>query len=53
METYAIWKCHEVIGYIELTHEQKEKLNSMDLGLYIGFDEITNPEKYSEQQINL
>lgn len=47
MEKYAIWKNHEVIGYIELTEEQKEKLNETHgIDVYFGFDKATKPEKY-------
>ena len=51
MKTYAIWKDKKVIGYIQLTSEQASKLNSIkDIGLYFGFDQITNPEKYNESE---
>lgn len=47
MKKYAIWKNHKVIGYINMTEEQKEKLNKMQIGVYFGFDKFTNPEKYN------
>ena len=37
----------KVIGYIDLTEEQRGRLNSIHgIGIYIGFDFKTNPEKY-------
>lgn len=49
METYAIWKNHEVIGYIDLTEDQKEKLNGTPgIDVYFGFDRITRPDMYEE-----
>lgn len=50
MKTYAIWKgntCldHKVIGYVELTEEQVNKLNAIpNIGVYFGIDRTTNPE---------
>ena len=29
MKKYAIWKNHKVIGYIELTEEQRQLLNGI------------------------
>lgn len=47
MRTYAIWKDHKVIGYIQLTEEQKEVLNNTTgIGLYFGVDNVTAPESY-------
>lgn len=47
MKTYAIWKNKEVIGYIELTEQQAKTLNNIsNIGLYFGFDKITNSKKY-------
>lgn len=47
MKTYAIWQDKKVIGYIDLTEEQRDRLNSIHgIGIYIGFDFKTNPEKY-------
>lgn len=47
MQKYAIWKNRVVIGYIYLTEEQKNILNSISgIELYFGFDRITNPGKY-------
>lgn len=47
MRKYAIWKNHEVIGYIELTEEQKETLNGTHgIDVYFGFDKMTEPERY-------
>lgn len=47
MKKFAIWKDKQVIGYIELTEEQKNELNKIkDIGVYFGFDRTTNPEKY-------
>ena len=49
MEKYAIWKNQAVIGYVELTQEQRDKINGIeDAGIYIGFDKITNPELYPD-----
>lgn len=49
MEKYAIWKNHEVIGYIELTDEQKEHLNGIPgIDVYFGFDKVTKPERYQQ-----
>lgn len=43
----AVWKDKKVIGYIHLTDEQSEELNSLkDIGIYIGFDKVTNPQAY-------
>lgn len=54
MKTYAIWKDKKVIGYIELTEQQKELLNGIQgIGVYFGFDAKTNPEKYFSENINL
>jgi len=50
MKTYAIWKAHEVVGYISLTEEQVVALNSIPgIGVYFGFDATTNPEKYASE----
>ena len=47
MKEYAIWKNHKVIRHVYLTKEQAHTLNGIkDIGLYFGFDEKTNPEKY-------
>lgn len=47
MKKYAIWKNHKVIGYIELTEEQRQLLNGTpEIGVYFGFDKVTQPEKY-------
>lgn len=47
MKTYAIWKDHKVIGYIDLSEDQASILNkNKETGLYFGFDKITNPEHY-------
>lgn len=47
MKTYAIWKDRKVIGYINLTEEQVNILNkNTEIGLYFGFDRVTNPERY-------
>jgi len=47
MKTYAIWHAHNVVGYINLTPEQAEQLNSIpSIGVYFGYDEKTNPERY-------
>ena len=51
MERYAIWKNHEVIGYIELTKQQKEQLNGTHgIDVYFGFDQVTKPEKYQQSE---
>lgn len=47
MEKFAIWKNHEVIGYIELTKEQAKTLNNIkEIEVFFGFDKVTNPENY-------
>lgn len=47
MKTFAIWKDRKVIGYIDLTEKQANILNNnRNMGLYFGFDKVTNPEKY-------
>lgn len=49
MEKYAIWKSHKVIGYIELTNEQKEQLNgTRGIDVYFGFDDKLKPEMYEK-----
>lgn len=49
MGKYAIWKNHKVVGYIELTEEQKRISNKVPgIGVYFGFDRTTRPEKYTE-----
>lgn len=49
MEKYAIWKNHKVIGYIELTEEQKEQLNgTRGIDVYFGFDDKLKPEMYEK-----
>lgn len=49
MKRYAIWKNHKVIGYIELTEEQRQILNGIfGIGVYFGFDETIQPEKYEK-----
>lgn len=30
LEKYPVWKGHKIIGYVELTEEQKEALNSIE-----------------------
>ena len=47
METYAIWKDKNVIGYIDLTEDQRDVLNNIHgIGVYIGYDKQTAPELY-------
>ena len=49
MEKCAIWKDHKVVGYIDLTEEQKRILNKVPgIGVYFGFDRTTRSEKYAE-----
>jgi hypothetical protein len=49
MEKCAIWKDHKVVGYIDLTEEQKGILNKIPgIGVYFGFDRTTRPDKYAE-----
>lgn len=46
MKTYAIWKDRKVIGYIQLTKEQKNTLNNIDnIGVRFDFDDVTSPER--------
>lgn len=53
MKKYAIWKNHKVIGYIELTEEQRQLLNGIPgIGVYFGFDKVTQPEKYVKNFTN-
>lgn len=52
MKRYAIWKNHKVIGYIELTEEQRQLLNGIPgIGVYFGFDKVTQPEKYVKKTL--
>ena len=47
MKEYAIWKDHKVIGYVYLTKDQANVLNSTKgIDLYFGFDKKTSPERY-------
>lgn len=47
MVKYAIWKDKNVVGYIEMTEEQRNTINSIhNIGIYIGFDKVTRPEMY-------
>lgn len=47
----AVWKDHNVIGYVQLTTEQADSFNRMKgLGVYFGFDQATAPEKYVEAE---
>lgn len=47
---YAVWKDKEVIGYINLTRDQKDILNNIkDIGIYIGFDNVTSPKQYKNE----
>lgn len=42
---YAIWQDNTVKGYIALTEEQRQAINSLpDAGLYIGHDIFTHAE---------
>lgn len=44
----AVWKDHKVIGHLYLSDGQVNDLNSLkDIGIYVGFDETTEPDKYS------
>ena len=37
LEKYAIWKDYKIIGYVELTEEQKEALNATKgIDVYFG-----------------
>lgn len=50
MDKYAIWKNHKVIGYIEMTEEQKEVINGIHgIGIYIGYDEVLKPGLYENK----
>lgn len=47
--TYAIWLNNKVTGYVKLSEEQAKEINNMkDIGFYLGYDEKTNPDKYSK-----
>lgn len=37
LEKYAVWKNHKIIGYAELTEEQKETLNGIK-GIDVYFE---------------
>ncbi|MFG6378278.1 MAG: hypothetical protein K1W19_08195 [Lachnospiraceae bacterium] len=39
LEKYAIWKDHKIIGYVELTEEQKESLNGTK-GIDVYFEKV-------------
>ena len=50
MTKFAIWKDHKVIGYIDLTEAQRQKLNGTSgIDVYFGFDRITKPEMYRDE----
>lgn len=50
MEKFAIWKDKEVIGYIDLTEEQRAVLNNTKgINVYFGFDKITRPDMYVQE----
>lgn len=50
MTKFAIWKDHKVIGYIDLTEEQRQKLNETSgINVYFGFDRVTKPEMYEDE----
>lgn len=47
MNKYAIWQNKQVVGYIEMTEEQKNIINAIHgIGIYIGHDGTTKPELY-------
>lgn len=47
MKKYAIWKDYKVIGYVDMPEESAKQLNgTKDIGIYLGFDKTTAPEKY-------
>ncbi len=49
MELFAIWKDHKVIGYIELTEEQRQILNGTSgIDVYFGYDRLIKPEMYND-----
>lgn len=51
LKKMAIWKNHVVIGYVEMTQEVADALNNISgIGVYIGFDPITAPERYEEER---
>lgn len=53
MKKYAIWQNGKVIGYVEMPQESARKLNEIKgIGVYLGFDETTAPEKYKEEANN-
>jgi len=42
---YAVWKNHEVVGYVKLSEEDAYFLNGIkDIGVYFGFDKTISPE---------
>ena len=47
LKKYAIWRNHEVIGYCEIDKATADKANKANNAyFYLGFDKVTNPEKY-------
>lgn len=50
MQKFAIWKNNEVIGYVELTEDQRKILNSTEgINVYFGFDRVTRPDMYENK----
>lgn len=49
MIKFAIWKDHKVIGYIDLTEEQRQTLNGTHgIDVYFGYDRVTRPDLYND-----
>ena len=47
LKKYAIWRNHKVIGYCEIDKATADKANKANNAyFYLGFDKVTNPEKY-------
>lgn len=50
MKKFAIWREGKVIGYCEMKKATADKLNKIQFGVYFGFDNKTNPEKYEGEE---
>ena len=49
MIKFAIWKDHKVIGYIDLTEEQRQTLNGTHgINVYFGYDRVLRPDLYND-----
>lgn len=49
MKKFAIWKDHKVIGYIDLTEDQRQTLNGTSgIDVYFGYDRVLRPDLYND-----